>query len=303
MLRNETYTGKMYQFRKYHIEPKSRRKPLTRNRKTSTAIRPKEEWIMTRVPSLVPLELFEAVQRKLGRNAELSKRNTKRECLLSGLLYCSQCGGRMNGHAMHGVTYYRCHHKGDPDKYLVGLDDKPHPCSCHEVRAELIETEVWDTVCQLVKDPDFLIRELHRRNVGDSQTKEILERELKLCQTRLKAIPGEIKRLVEGYRKGLYADFMMREEMELIQKEQAEIEKRKTELERQLSQRSLTKDQEANIRSLAEKIGVGLDGLDFNGRQELLRLLVEKVFYNGSGIEIQTIIPIDEQLHPVHRRG
>ena len=158
MLRNEAYTGKMYQFRKYHIEPKNRRKPLARNRKTSTAIRPREEWISVNVPSLVPAELFEAVQRKLDRNAELSKRNTKRQYLLSGLLYCSQCGGRMNGHAIHGITYYRCHHKGDPDKYLVGLDAKPRPCPCPEVRAGLIETEVWDTACQLVKDPDFLIQ-------------------------------------------------------------------------------------------------------------------------------------------------
>ncbi len=31
--------------------------------------------------------------------------------------------------------------------------------------------------------------------------------ELQLCQARLKAIPEEQRRLVEGYRKGLYADF------------------------------------------------------------------------------------------------
>ena len=39
------------------------------------------------------------------------------------------------------------------------------------------------------------------------------------------------------------------------------------------------------------------------GRQELLRLLVEKVEYNGQGIEIMTIIPLGEQLHPLHREG
>ena len=56
-------------------------------------------------------------------------------------------------------------------------------------------------------------------------------------------------------------------------------------------------------RSLAEKIGIGLDNLDFNGKQELLRLLVEKVFYNGQSIEIQTIIPLGEQLYPIPRGG
>jgi site-specific DNA recombinase len=303
MLRNEVYIGKMHQFRRYHAEPKMRRQPSTRTKKTSLILRPEEEWITVEVPSLVPIELFEAVQRKLKSNADLSRRNTKREYLLSGLLYCSQCGGRMGGHAIHGIPYYRCYHKDNPDRVPFNIDGEPQPCSCPEVRAEAVEPVVWDTICQLIRDPDFLIQELHRRNADNSQTKEILERELQLCQARLKAMPDEQRRLVEGYRKGLYADFMMREDMDLIQKEQGELEKRKAELERQLGQRQLTQSQEAQIRSLTEKIGIGLDNLDFIGKQELLRLLAEKVLYNGQGVEILTIIPVGEQLHPIHRGG
>ena len=93
---------------------------------------------------------------------------------------------------------------------------------------------------------------------------------------------------------------MMREDMELLQKEQGELEKRKSELERQLAQRFLAQNQEVRLRSLMEKISIGLDNLDFAGKQELLRLLVEKVMYNGQSIEILTIIPL-EQLHPIHR--
>jgi len=303
MLRNEAYIGKLYQFRRYHIEPKFRRKPLTKIKKTTAALRPKEEWIPVKVPSLIPVELFEAVQRKLKRNAEFSKRNMKMEYLLSGLLYCAQCGGRMGGHTIHGVPYYRCYRKGSPDRVPLSSDGKPMPCSCPEVKSEAIEPVVWNTICELIKNPDLLIRELRRRNANSSQTKEILERELQLCQARLKAIPEEQRRLVEGYRKGLYADFMMREDMGLIQKEQGELEKRKAELERQLAGRLLTQNSEDQIRSLMEKISIGLDNLDFTGKQELLRLLVEKVFYNGQNVEILTIIPLGEQLHPIHRGG
>ncbi len=278
-------------------------KPSAKSKKTSTALRPKEEWIPVKMPSLIPLGLFEAVQGKLRTNAELSKRNTKGQYLLSGLLYCSQCGGRMGGHTIHAIPYYRCYRKGNPDRVPLDSHGKPRSCSCLEIKTEVLEPEVWNTICQLIEDPDFLIQELHHRNADNSQTKEILERELQLCQARLRAIPEEQRRLVEGYRKGLYADFMMREDMELIQKEQAELEKRKAELERQLAQRLLTQNHEAQIRSLAERIGTGLDNLDFTGKQELLRLLVEKVFYNGHSIEILTIIPLGEQLHPIHRGG
>ena len=209
----------------------------------------------------------------------------------------------MGGHAIHAIPYYRCYRKGNPDRVPFGPDGRPQSCSCPEIKTEAIESEVWNTICQLIKNPDFLIQELHRRNTDNSQTKEILERELQLCQARLKAIPEEQRRLVEGYRKGLYADFMMREDMGLIQKEQGELEKRKAELERQLAQRFLTQNQEAHIKSLAEKISIGLNNLDFTGKQELLRLLVEKVAYNGQSMEILTIIPLSEQLHPIHRGG
>jgi site-specific DNA recombinase len=302
-LRNEVYIGRMHQFRQYRTEPRLRRQPSTRNRKTSRVMRPREEWITVEVPPLVPVELFKAVQRKLEKNADLSRRNTKRDYLLSWLLYCSQCGGRMGGHTIHDVPYYRCYRKYNPDRVLLGPDGEPRPCSCPEVKAETVEPIVWDTICQLIRDPDFLIQELHKPNNDNSQTKEILERELQLCQARLKAIPDEQRRLVEGYRKGLYADFMMREDMELIQKEQGELEKRKSELERQLAQRQLTESQEAKIRSFAEKISTGLDTLDFTGRQELMRLIIEKVLFDGQVVEIQTIIAPNEQLHPVRRGG
>jgi len=182
MLRNEVYIGKLYQFRRYHIEPKFRLKPLTKSRKTTTALRPREEWISVKVPSLVPAEMFQSVQRKLKTNAELSKRNIKRQYLLSGLLYCSQCGGRMGGHTIHGVPYYRCYRKGNPDRIPLNTDGQPQPCSCPEVKAEAIEPVVWDAICQLIRDPEFLIQELHRRDADNSERREVLERELQLCQ-------------------------------------------------------------------------------------------------------------------------
>jgi site-specific DNA recombinase len=303
MLRNEVYIGRMHQFRKYRVEPRLRRQPVTKTKKTAHAERPRGEWITVKVPSLVSEELFEAVQRKLKRNAELASRNTKREYLLSGLLYCSQCGGRMGGHTMHGIPYYRCYRKGNPERMLIDVGGRLKSCSCPEVKAEVVEPVVWDTISQLIKEPDLLTQELDKRIKDKSQTKQYLEKEFQLCLARLKAIPEEQNRLVEGYRKGLYADFMMREDMEAIQREQADIEKRKDELERQLTQRSITENQEAQLRSFISRIGTGLDHLDFRGKQELLRTLIEKVLFDGHNIEIQTIVPPRGQLHPVHRGG
>ena len=209
----------------------------------------------------------------------------------------------MGGHTIHGIPYYRCYHKDKPDNIPLNMDGLPMPCRSPEIKAEAIEPVVWEAISRLIKDPHSLIEELHRRNDDESETRGMLERELQLCQSRLNAIPGEQRRLVEGYRKGLYADFMMREDMELIQKEEGELEARKAQLERQLAHRELTASQEDRIKSLAQQLSAGLNNLDFHGRQEVIRLLVEKVVYDGSNVEIQTIIHTDEQLHPIHRGG
>ena len=43
---------------------------------------------------------------------------------------------------------------------------------------------------------------------------------------------------------------------------------------------------------------MGLDNLDFAGKHELLRLLGEKIIYDGQNLEIQTIIRSHKQLRP-----
>ncbi len=73
------------------------------------------------------------------------------------------------------------------------------------------------------------------------------------------------------------------------------------ELQRQLEKGLITGEQEDQIRNLTRRVSAGLEVLDFAGRQELLRLLVEKVFYDRQKLEIQTIIPLNEQLHPLRR--
>lgn len=191
MLRNEVYIGKMYQFRKCHVEPRAHRQPVTKTKKTSLAERPTEEWITLKFPSLVPDELFETVQRKLTRNAELAGRNTKRGYLLSGLLYCSRRSGRMGGHAVHGVPYYRCYRKDKPERIPIDVDGKLKPCSCPEVKSEAIEPVVWDTISDLIKEPDLLAQGLNNHIEDKSQTKQLLAKELQLCLARLKTIPEE----------------------------------------------------------------------------------------------------------------
>jgi hypothetical protein len=155
----------------------------------------------------------------------------------------------------------------------------------------------------LLKKPDKLILELRKRQEPNSTTGEAVQKELKLISVRLKAIPEEQQRLVEGYSKGLYTDIMMHSQMDAISQEQHELVNRKEQLEKHLEVKALTENQEEQIRILSQKIKSGLGNLDFTGRQELLRLLIEKVSCDGQTVEIQTVLNLNNKLNPTHREG
>jgi site-specific DNA recombinase len=67
ILTNEAYTGALHW---------NKRRRLT---KTTTAARPREEWVEIAVPPIVSAEVFSAAQAHLAQNKALAKRNRKRD--------------------------------------------------------------------------------------------------------------------------------------------------------------------------------------------------------------------------------
>jgi len=288
MLRNETYTGTLWQHRWRKLE---------RNGKVTYEERPTEEWIATPVPVIVPNEVFDQVQRRLAENWRHARRNTRREYLLSGLLKHS-CGSRMGGRFSKGSVYYHCYKR---QHFKAPIDEKGEPQSCRSgwVSGRRLETAVWDTVTNLLKHPTLLMQELERLAEPTSATREALEEELAVVRERLKELPKEERRVVEGYRKGFYPDFMMREEMERVNKEKVAAEERRQEVERELGRLERAAAYKGQVQALAKRLSKGLDSMGFHERRELLRLLVDEVVYDSGQVTIKTIIPLDERrLHP-----
>lgn len=304
MLRNEAYVGKLYQFRYASVEPSFRKNPAValKKKKTARRERPQTDWILVNIEPIVPEELFESVGRKLVQNGEWAKRNTRRAYLLSGLIRCPLCGGRLGGFTRRGRPYYRCYNKLNVNA-PVDMEGKIARCKFPDLSAEAIEPVVWETMTGLLQNPDFLISELRRRNENESETRRFLETELVWCQERLDSLPQEKRRLVEGYRKSLYPDFMMKEEMEKLNQEHTQLEKRQSELQDRLSQMTLLENQEEKVRSLVDRLSGNLKRLEFPQKQELLRLLVVNITVKGHQAQINTIIPVGElgQLNPHHR--
>jgi hypothetical protein len=208
----------------------------------------------------------------------------------------------MGGRTNRGVTDYHCY-KDQKFKAPIDENGEPQPCSCKWVNGKSLEAAVWDTVTDLLCHPDLLVQELEKLAQPDSATRETMEEELAHLRKSLDALPQEERRLVEGYRKGLIPDFMMREEMGRVAQERRQAEERCNELERQLVHLDKALSYKGQVQALAHRLSAGLDTMSFDERRELLRLLVDEVVYDEGQVTIKTIIPIgDGQLRPIPQR-
>ena len=146
--------------------------PRNASRQQATA---RENWIWINVPAIITPELFEAAQEQLVRNQRLSARNMRGErYLLQGLTVCARCGYAFYAreHKQHGrrYRYYRCS-GGDALRYVGG-----RVCDNSPIRGDQLELHVWQSVTELLLNPDRVLDEWSRRQRSDGQPAELRDR-------------------------------------------------------------------------------------------------------------------------------
>ena len=254
--------------------------------RSSRRLRPVDESFLLKVPALVSPEVWDAVHRQLARNQELAARNTRRQYLLRGLVVCGSCNRHMAGYSQSEKQYYRC-----ASRAQKRIDHES--CGYPLAKADELEPGVWDAITGLLKDPQRLREQLRNRHENGSATREVDAEQLRIARKRLKELPAEQDRLVEGYGKGLIPDDRMAARMEGLGQESEELTSVIRDLETKLSRLELTTEQEESAIKFAERVNSGLENLDFEGRQQLIRLLVEDVTCHPDRAIVRTIVPTD----------
>jgi site-specific DNA recombinase len=295
LLRNPAYAGTARWYRHETLPPD---RPGGRPRRRR---RPEADQVAVAVPAIIGVEVFEAAQRVSRANSDFSpRRATPGAWLLRGLVVCGPCGIKAaclqaptsRGGGGHN-RYYVCAYK-DPLK----AGGPQRRCRERQVRADELDAFVFQQVRQALLRPQVLLageRELTgRAPVPDD---ELLAAELAHLQRRAEQAGAERRRLLDLYQAGLL-------ELAELKRRVAEVQARQSRLGAQ--QAALT-DQRAALAQdnrLRQRVGdfaaqarAGIDTLDFDGRQRLLRLVVEQVRVTGWQVEIRLRIPLDETPH------
>ncbi len=154
MLKNSIYIGIRYSNKSESVHPKRKNTVVStyrRYEKCSYRTRPRSEWISSPSPRIITDESFELAQERLEQNKILASRKTKGEYLLRGLIFCPNCGHRMQ---IGGRMKYSCH---------LSRKCRAEDCGHTEVctnnakfPVKELDDIVWKEVVKLIRKPSNL---------------------------------------------------------------------------------------------------------------------------------------------------
>jgi len=241
-----------------------------------------DEWIETSVPEIVDESIWQAAQDQLAMNARFSSRNSCNRYLLRSLLVCDICGHTLQGSRSRNALYYRCVHGGKQCPADV-------PQHTRSIRADVLEPLVWGALADLLHDP-------HRIQVAWAalcQQQTIAPDQVTRWENRVEALDKQRLRLVNSYQMDVLS------ESEFIEMVNPVIAEQK-QLGQYLATAPPSAPIEIDLQAFTSQIQQALSAPDFETKQEVLRLLIDRIVVTDDALIVEHIVPTINMIRLEH---
>ena len=299
MLRNTAYKGDFVYCRYENVTPARRVSddPYRQNRKTGRKPRSPEDWITIPVPAIVDEATWLQAQEQLRQNSLFSRRNNRRnKYLLRGLVRCLRCGSKYAGVTQHGKRRYRCM------GHDASISSTGKRCAPGSFLAEPVEQAVWAAVTEAMRGPVVLVEEYEQR-LKDVPSHDEAGLEGKQVGLALKRVKKQEDRVTDAYINEAMELERYSVEMDKLRERLSQLERIATDIERREQQQTDRRMALERLEQFCREVSNGLDAMTFEERQQLLRLVVERVTVEDDRVRIETVIPTggdDVQLRAHH---
>lgn len=231
--------------------------------------RPASDWIACAVPALVSEEVWQVAQERLAMQTRFAERHSQHTYLLRGLLVCSVCGHVLQGRTQRGIGYYACLHGGAHCPPGV-------PAHTRFLRQDVVEPLIWQALAALLQDPQRIHDAWAALQTPPSDTGREQRRLLLLQQQR--------QRLLDAYQAGLLSLDELKQRHNPLDLELHDLHKR-------LAERPASVPAQIALDTFTERITFALSASDQLTKQEVLRLLIERIIVSDDVLTIEHIIP------------
>lgn len=263
-------------------------KTLQRDGK-ATRIRDIKNWIVSvgKHEAIVSSEDWIKIQEKLAQNSSKSFRKPKSNvALLSGLLFCGNCG-----HFMRPKLTKR---KNSAGQYIYGYlcelkeKSKSHNCQIKNPNGNTLDKAVCEEIKKLAIDNSEFLKEISKAKKAISMHSENYEEEISKINKSLSKIENEISSLIKALANASNtpAQKYITENINNLDTEKNKLLQRKAEIEGLLKNQDLSQIDFDNLKNTALSFSKGFDTMDTEQKREALRTLVNKIVWDGEKVHI-----------------
>ena len=273
--KTESYVGKK----------RSTSSKYRRVKKNSRKLRPKEEWLIHKVPPILEDNgLFERVQTILEQNKYTAARRRKHDYLLSGIIYCG-CGNRRvgDGYSKGSNHYYRCTER-------IYKFPAPKTCTLKGVNALALENKIWEELARLLTNPEILRQQAQIWSESRNDTTEFIKNE----KVRLLELITHVKEEELRYAKAYGSQTLDFDQFKLLTQE--------TKRKKRIYQNQIDNLKIEPTNSIPSNISIDdvckeateiIKSSDPNTKTKIIRDIIDKVTIKGNHeVEVEAHLPL-----------
>jgi site-specific DNA recombinase len=181
-------------------------------------LRSRHGEIVRQVPALVSPEVWGAVQERLRRNRQLSRKNAKEVYLLRGLIRCGNCGLSYVGHVSDkGKRHYRC------AGVCIRVTNDPRYCRGRLIDADWLEGVIWEDVRRFITHPGEALEEARQQLLARQRAQPEAEAQRQALLAELAGKEAERERVLVLFRRGRITLEEADRQLEAIAQEEGQI--------------------------------------------------------------------------------
>jgi len=284
ILKQPAYTGRAYYNRTrtcHEVVGQPRKRGRGVRQSPTHEPRPREEWIETAVPLLVPEEVWQRAQEQLAMKQKFASRNNTRHFyLLRSLLVCGICGRTLTACTSNGQVYYSCTNRGKGRAPAVPR----HTCS---VAGRIVEPLVWEAVSKLLENPRLLADAWQAEGEAAKADPDEADR----LQNRLRALERQWARLLDAFQDELLAKEELAQRKARLDAEREALRQRLDQLQRHERRKQAKAQMLQDFDAFCQKIKASLADPTPEVQQEVIRLLIDHIVVEKDALIIKHIIP------------
>ena len=292
MLRSETYCGVYYFNARRPAKAENPRSDSRRSKsqKSSRKMNPRVEWIAIDVPAIIDRQTWDRAQKQLESNSIYSPRNSNRIYFLKGHVKCGTCGASYTG--------FTAKRRGKEYQYYICANRYPRDgqirCSGRNLSLSVLDDVVWDVVEMAIQDPDALLQD-HGNRTGQGNT-DVEPEYIQRLKSDLRKLESSEDRLLDIYTDGRIEREKLDTRIDQITAQRQFLNIQIDAIHDSAAEQDNLNSAMENFQNYCDAIRSGLSNLTGEERQEILRLLVERVTINEDIVRIELAIPFNPKL-------